>query len=120
MSRFCLRRAESIQFGSQSALTCVKRLDAFSLEELLRAHEKSKRLLAGFRERLSLPASTLEFVQRGGPAETIAKVASEWGADLIVIGSHGRTGVRRVLLGSVAEGVVRSAPCPVLIARAPS
>jgi nucleotide-binding universal stress UspA family protein len=84
------------------------------------AQEESKRLLAGFRGRLSLPASTLEFVQKGAPAETIARAAAEWGADLIVIGSHGRTGVRRALLGSVAEGVMRKAPCPVLVARAPA
>lgn len=38
--------------------------------------------------------------------------------DLIVIASHGRTGVTRALLGSVAEGVMRQAPCPVLVVRA--
>jgi nucleotide-binding universal stress UspA family protein len=84
------------------------------------AHEESKRLLSGFREQLSLPASTLEFVQAGAPAETIVQAAVEWRADLVVIGSHGRTGVRRALLGSIAEGVMRSAPCPVLVVRAPS
>lgn len=44
--------------------------------------------------------------------------AKEWPADLIVIGSHGRGGVKRALLGSVAEGVMRHAPCPVLVVRA--
>ena len=83
---------------------------------IAQAQEESKRLLAGFRERLSLPPSTLEFA----PAETIARAATEWRADLIVIGSHGRTGVRRALLGSVAEAVMRNAPCPVLVARAQS
>jgi nucleotide-binding universal stress UspA family protein len=39
---------------------------------------------------------------------------------IIVIGSQGRTGVRRALLGSVAEAVMRNAPCPVLVARAKS
>ena len=87
---------------------------------IAQAQEDSKRLVAGFRERLSLPPSTLEFVQTGAPAETIARAAAEWRADLIVIGSHGRTGVRRVLLGSVAEEVMRNAPCPVLVARAQS
>ncbi|HEY7244818.1 MAG TPA: universal stress protein [Xanthobacteraceae bacterium] len=83
------------------------------------AQGESKRLLAGFRERLSLPSSTLEFVQAGTPTETITRAAADWRADLIVIGSHGRTGVRRALLGSVAEGVMRNAPCPVLVVRAP-
>ena len=48
----------------------------------------------------------------------ILQAASEWGADLIVIGSHGRDGLTRALLGSVAEGVMRQAPCPVLVVKA--
>ena len=88
------------------------------MELIARAQEESKRLLAGFRERLSLPSSSLDFAQTGAPAETIVRAAKEWSADLIVIASHGRTGVRRALLGSVAEGVMRSAPCPVLVVRA--
>ena len=85
---------------------------------MARAQEDSKALLAGFRQRLALPPTTLEFVQTGAPAATIAKAAKEWPADLIVIASHGRTGMRRALLGSVAEGVMRGAPCPVLVVRA--
>jgi nucleotide-binding universal stress UspA family protein len=50
----------------------------------------------------------------GHPAETIVRVAQERGADLIVMSTHGRTGLQHVLLGSVAEKVVRLAPCPVL------
>jgi universal stress protein A len=53
-------------------------------------------------------------VAAGAPAETIVHVAHERGADLIVMGTHGRTGLSHVLLGSVAEKVVRLAPCPVL------
>jgi len=53
-----------------------------------------------------------------GPApETIAAVAREEGADLVVVGTHGRTGLDRFMLGSVAERVMRIAPCPVLVAR---
>jgi nucleotide-binding universal stress UspA family protein len=40
-------------------------------------------------------------------------------ADLLVVGTHGRTGLRHALLGSVAEKVVRKAPCPVLVVRPP-
>lgn len=47
--------------------------------------------------------------------EAITHEAKAWGADMIVIGSHGRRGVSRILLGSVAERVVRHAPCPVLV-----
>jgi nucleotide-binding universal stress UspA family protein len=50
----------------------------------------------------------------GEPASTIVDLARETGADMIVIGSHGRTGVSRLLMGSVAEHVVRMASCPVL------
>jgi nucleotide-binding universal stress UspA family protein len=53
-------------------------------------------------------------VAAGPPAETIVRVAHERGADLIVMGTHGRTGLSHVLLGSVAEKVVRLASCPVL------
>jgi len=53
----------------------------------------------------------------GSPAETIVRVAEEQTADLIVMGTHGRTGIQHALLGSVAEKVVRLAPCPVLTVR---
>ncbi|NDC37297.1 MAG: universal stress protein [Proteobacteria bacterium] len=49
------------------------------------------------------------------PADGILAIAKDIDADLIVIASHGRSGVRRVLLGSVAERVLRHAPCPVLV-----
>jgi nucleotide-binding universal stress UspA family protein len=50
----------------------------------------------------------------GTPAEDIVRVAKEQNVDLIVIGTHGRTGLKRVLMGSVAEAVMRRANCPVL------
>jgi nucleotide-binding universal stress UspA family protein len=50
-------------------------------------------------------------------AEAIVGFARDVASDLIVMSSHGRTGVRRLVLGSVAEAVVRTAPCPVLIVR---
>ena len=53
----------------------------------------------------------------GDPGRVITDLASELGADLIVIPSHGRTGMKRLLLGSVAERVVRLAHCPVLVLR---
>lgn len=53
----------------------------------------------------------------GHPVETIVLSAKKAKADVIVIGTHGNTGVKHVLLGSVAERVARQAPCPVLIVR---
>jgi nucleotide-binding universal stress UspA family protein len=53
----------------------------------------------------------------GKPADEILDLAREIGADLIFIGSHGKVGLERMLLGSVSERVVREARCPVMIAR---
>lgn len=58
----------------------------------------------------------LEF---GEPGAVIPRIAREMEADLIVVGTHGRTGLRRFLMGSVAERVVRKASCPVLTVRTP-
>lgn len=56
---------------------------------------------------------------RGDPAAEIVRYAGESGADLIVVGTHGRGGVSRLLMGSVAEHVLRKAPCPVVTVRGP-
>jgi nucleotide-binding universal stress UspA family protein len=50
----------------------------------------------------------------------IVKRATDWPASLIVLGTHGRTGIRHLLIGSVAERVVRTAPCPVCTVRHPT
>lgn len=56
-------------------------------------------------------------VEAGRPAESIARVAEVEGASLIACGTHGRSGIARALFGSVAEKIVRIAPCPVLTVR---
>ena len=53
----------------------------------------------------------------GSPAREIVRVAAERGVDLIVMGTHGRSGLAHLVLGSVAERVVRTAPCAVLTVR---
>jgi nucleotide-binding universal stress UspA family protein len=55
----------------------------------------------------------------GEPVAEILRMARESGCDLIVMGTHGRSGIGRLLMGSVAEQVIRQAPCPVLTIRAP-
>jgi nucleotide-binding universal stress UspA family protein len=58
-----------------------------------------------------------KIVERGVPFVEIIRTAKEKKADLIVIGTHGRTGIDHMLFGSTAEKVVRKAPCPVLTVR---
>jgi nucleotide-binding universal stress UspA family protein len=58
-------------------------------------------------------------LRHGDPRTEIVQEAEDWKADLIVVGSHGRTGVSRLLFGSVAEYVVRHASCSVEVAREP-
>lgn len=53
----------------------------------------------------SYPVKT--FIERGKPYEVILKIAEEWGADVIVMGTHGRKGLSHLLIGSVAEEVIR-------------
>ncbi len=69
--------------------------------------------LAALSQRLSRPGLELRTdVREGNPAARIVEASAD--ADLVVMGTHGRTGVARLLLGSVAEQVVRGARCPVM------
>lgn len=85
------------------------------------AREAGERVLADAKDiaqAAGVPAETnfIEFPQQR-LGETVADEARNWGADLIVVGTHGRRGVGRVLLGSGAEQVIRHAPVPVLVIR---
>jgi nucleotide-binding universal stress UspA family protein len=55
----------------------------------------------------------------GDPADAVVRLAEDDNVDLIVLGSHGRTGLTRLLMGSVAEAIVRKAHCPVLVYKQP-
>ena len=86
-----------------------------------RLYKQSQLRLSAIRERLEAAgvAATVE-VRSGSAQQEISKAAIDYGADLIVMGTHGRTGLSHLLLGSVAEQVVRAAPCPVLSIRRPA
>lgn len=56
-------------------------------------------------------------LREGTPTAGIIDAAKEWQADLIIAGTHGRGGLERLVVGSTAEAVLRSAPCPVLVIR---
>lgn len=82
------------------------------------AEERATSLFEEARERAGDRAEDLVTDQEtGAPARTIVEYAEAAGVDHIVIGSHGRSGVSRVLLGSVAEAVARRASVPVTIVR---
>ena len=63
------------------------------------------------------PGRVVSHVRFDQPASGISQLASDLEADLVVVGTHGRSGLSRLLLGSVSEGVLRTAPCPVLVVR---
>lgn len=62
-------------------------------------------------------SSPHEHIVEGAPKSVVLDVAAALEADMILVGTHGRTGLNRLLVGSIAEGIVRSAHCPVLVVR---
>jgi nucleotide-binding universal stress UspA family protein len=68
-------------------------------------------------ETAMIPATIHRALGEGQPFVEIVKYAREHGVDLIVMGTHGRGGMSRLLLGSVADKVIRTAPCPVMTVR---
>jgi nucleotide-binding universal stress UspA family protein len=95
-------------------------LQPISQEQQTQLRAQIDREMAAMRVRAGTAgASGVEtLVVEGSPGEEIARCAERGGFDLIVIGTHGRRGLQRLVLGSVAERVVRLAPCPVLTVRA--
>jgi nucleotide-binding universal stress UspA family protein len=81
--------------------------------------DAEKRLADFTAKKGSSPVPVETRVAVGEAMGEICQAATREHADLIVMGSHGRTGLSHVLLGSVAERIVRHAPCPVLVARLP-
>jgi nucleotide-binding universal stress UspA family protein len=95
------------------------RLDSPRLRSLqMEAHEDTRRLLAGLAKRRVRPhVPVRHYLLKGTPSAKIVEAASRTGADLVVMGSEGRSGIKRFLVGSVAERVIRHARCPVLVVR---
>ncbi len=103
------------------ALTGLEAAAAYSEQLIQSAHERGRALLAEAGEKarrhgLEVEIESLE--SSGEPAgEAIVREARRWPADLIVLGTHGRRGIRRLVLGSDAEYIVRTTPVPVLLVR---
>jgi nucleotide-binding universal stress UspA family protein len=85
-----------------------------SLADMIR--ENAELEMKEFLESCQVPPGVplTSHLESGEPASTILKVAGAQGVDLVIVGTHGRTGVRHLLLGSVAEKLVRLSPVPVL------
>ena len=84
---------------------------------ILKLQEDAERALQGLHKRATQAGVRSRTVSLdGNVSDIIVSLAGE-GMDLIVMGTHGRTGVKHLLLGSVAERILRSAPCPVLTVR---
>jgi nucleotide-binding universal stress UspA family protein len=92
---------------------------ALTPQEIWQQQEKDAQQIADTAAERLRPSglSVDKAVRQGDPRTVIVDEAAEWGADLIVVGSHGHTGLTRLLLGSVAQSVVAHAPCSVEVVR---
>ena len=121
----------ALRYATQLALALGARLDLLHVPgktgEHFEANFPHGQFETATRERLSsfvtkeeLERLRPEYIMRvGAPAEEIVRYADLYDADLIIMGTHGRGGIAHALMGSVAEQVVRAAPCPVLLVRTP-
>jgi nucleotide-binding universal stress UspA family protein len=124
--------SESSSLVVQHAVETARRMKAEEIHFLhVRTIDENEAALEGARAefeewlaaRLHGPDSVPETVKvvaheaSGNPADVIIETASDLLTTLVVVGTHGRTGLSRMVLGSVAEAVVRSAGCPVLVVR---
>jgi len=99
--------AVALEGGAPSVdILTILRQEAVQTLEKAKAHAAGARVSAHLRE--------------GAPATEILHAATQWGASLIVVGSHGRTGLSRLFMGSKAESVARHADVPVLVTRLPA
>jgi nucleotide-binding universal stress UspA family protein len=96
--------------GFAGGTTTVDQLEA---DHMYRS-QAAKGILEEARTTLGLPGAEV-VVLEGNPGDAICAYAEEIGAKAIVMGSRGRGGVRRALLGSVSDHIVRNAPCPVVV-----
>lgn len=111
--------------GSKLAMVCVADLRGVGVTETApplevtaaRLKEDAQRVLDEAAKQLEQVKDPLKMVRAGIPDREIVAAAKDWHADVIVIGTHARTGLAHWFQGSVAESVVHHAPCPVLVVR---
>src|SRR6266850_6579147 len=132
--REAIELAKSLDAGRRASLLLVHVVDqhyfglmgmdsAAGLSEMMESMKRSGRGILknaqAAADKAGVKASSVLLETLTGPAaDLIVRQAKKSGADLIVLGTHGRRGVRRLLMGSDAEQVVRNAPVPVMLVRA--
>ena len=113
---FVLHVVEPLSMIPYQYLTEVRSLEAAQQRHLA----EGKELVERTRQLLSKAGFTVQAaVEEGDPRATIVDRAVQWSPDLIAVGSRGRRGLDRLLIGSVAEFIVRHAHCTVMIVRVP-
>ena len=122
---FALRMAQD-DLASVRLLHCIDEtsfLDAYeySNDLIKQAREAGQKILQDGQaaaKKLGVNADTL-LLERAGQrlGQSVANAVGDWGADLVVVGSHGRRGIGRLLLGSGSEQILRDSPVPVLLVR---
>lgn len=122
-----LKKAVEVAVGLNSALTVLSVIPELYLTELsdmdrqritAALTEETKQAMEKIRVSLSAkPIETKTIMRQGLPAEKILETAQKMKVDLLVVGSHGRHGARKFLLGSVSSKVVDYATCPVLVVK---
>jgi len=113
-SEFATREAISIAKNIGSSLIA---LSVYKRDENSQVAEASVGMVKDVAEREGIKVEALTL--KGEPYEVIVNTAEEKDAGFIVVGSHGRTGIERLLMGSVAERVIGYAGCPILVVRRP-
>jgi nucleotide-binding universal stress UspA family protein len=129
-STFALRIARDLAHQNQATLIAIHIAESLGAEGLAYGEATSQLQpeghIAELRQRLmaTVPAEPgLEpryLLREGDPAAVIEQVVREHHCDLVVLGTHGRTGLDRLLMGSIAENIIRRCPCPVLVVKYPA
>lgn len=107
---------EPLLVGSYMSLFPAPMLNTVREEMLGTGRDLVRRVALSLRDAFHTTRVEEEVVE-GNPKDAIIRCAKDWGADLIILGSHGREGMGRVLLGSVSLSVSATAPCSVLVVR---
>ena len=87
----------------------------YPMEQMVDLKAASESLIKRVKQQLGNDVPVFDFIVNGKPSEEIVTIANQWNADLIIMGTHGRTGLMHLIMGSVTESVIRHTNIPVLV-----